>query len=83
MKHKDYMKLMKTPFEKLSEEDQKKRKKEFLRHLKFPKLVCSSLQHTQMDFYRNPVQKLFLQCDFGYCYPFQNCHYSNKKLEAK
>ena len=29
MKYKDYMKLMKTPYDELSEQDQKKRKKEF------------------------------------------------------
>ena len=33
MKHKDYIKLMETPFEDLSIEDQKKRKKEFHRRL--------------------------------------------------
>ena len=33
MKHKDYMKLMKTPFDELSEQNQKKRKKEFHRRL--------------------------------------------------
>ncbi len=31
MKHKDYIKLMETPFEDLSIEDQKKRKKELLK----------------------------------------------------
>ena len=34
MKYKDYMKLMKTPYDELSEQDQKKRKKEFHRRLK-------------------------------------------------
>tara|TARA_R100000027_G_scaffold66076_2_gene61356 strand:+ start:60 stop:302 length:243 start_codon:yes stop_codon:yes gene_type:complete len=33
MKYKEYKELMKTPFEELSEEDQKKRKKEFHRRL--------------------------------------------------
>ena len=33
MKYKEYKELMKTPFEELSEEEQKKRKKEFHRRL--------------------------------------------------
>ena len=33
MKYKEYKELMKTPFEELAEEDQKKRKKEFHRRL--------------------------------------------------
>jgi len=38
MKHKDYMKLMKTPFEELSLEDQRKRTTEFNRRMK----VCTT-----------------------------------------
>ena len=34
MKHKDYIKLMKTPFEELSVEDQKKRTTEFNKRIK-------------------------------------------------
>ena len=33
MKHKDYMKLMKTPFDDLSKEDQQKRTTEFNRRM--------------------------------------------------
>ena len=33
MKNKDYSKLMKTSFDKLSEQDKEKRKKEFIRRL--------------------------------------------------
>ena len=40
MKHKDYEKLMKTPFDELSEEDQNKRKKEFHRRLASSTNVC-------------------------------------------
>ena len=43
MKHKDYMKLMKTPFEELSEQDQKKRKKEFHRRLEVAKTFVTGL----------------------------------------
>ena len=43
MKHKDYMKLMKTPFDELSEEDQKKRKKEFKRRIEVAKTFVTGL----------------------------------------
>ena len=43
MKHKDYMKLMKTPFDELSEEDQKKRKKEFHRRLEVAQMFVTGL----------------------------------------
>ena len=43
MKHKDYMKLMKTPFEELSEQDQKKRKIEFKRRLEVAKTFVTGL----------------------------------------
>ena len=43
MKHKDYMKLMKTPFDELSEQDQKKRKKEFHRRLEVAKTFVTGL----------------------------------------
>ena len=43
MKHKDYMKLMKTPFEELSEQDQKKRKIEFKRRLEVAKTFVNGL----------------------------------------
>mgnify|MGYP003647223678 FL=1 len=43
MKHKDYMKLMKTSFDKLSEEDQKKRKIEFKRRIEVAKTFVTGL----------------------------------------
>ena len=43
MKHKDYMKLMKTSFEELSEQDQKKRKIEFKRRLEVAKTFVTGL----------------------------------------
>ena len=43
MKHKDYMKLMKTPFDELSEEDQKKRKIEFKRRIEVAKTFVTGL----------------------------------------
>ena len=43
MKHKDYMKLMRTPFEELSEQDQKKRKKEFRHRLEVAKTFVTGL----------------------------------------
>ena len=43
MKHKDYMKLMKTPFDELSEQDQKKRKKEFHRRLEVAQMFITGL----------------------------------------
>jgi len=43
MKHKDYKKLMKTPFDELSEQDQKKRKKEFHRRLEVAQMFVTGL----------------------------------------
>ena len=43
MKHKDYMKLMKTPFEELSERNQKIRKKEFRHRLEVAKTFVTGL----------------------------------------
>ena len=43
MKHKDYMKLMKTPFEELSEQDQKKRTIEFKRRMGVAKTFVTGL----------------------------------------
>jgi len=43
MKHKDYMKLMKTPFDELSEQDQKKRKKEFHRRLEVAQMFITGM----------------------------------------
>ena len=43
MKHKDYMKLMKTPFEELSEQDQKKRTIEFKRRMEVAKTFVTGL----------------------------------------
>jgi hypothetical protein len=44
MKHKDYMKLMKTPFDELSEQDQKKRTIEFKRRLEVAKTFVTGLR---------------------------------------
>jgi len=43
MKHKDYMKLMKTPFGDLSVENQKKRKKEFHRRLEICQIFITGM----------------------------------------
>ena len=43
MKYKDYMKLMKTPFDELSEQDQKKRKKEFHRRLEVAQMFITGM----------------------------------------
>ena len=43
MKHKDYKKLMKTPFDELSEQDQKKRKKEFHRRLEVAQMFITGM----------------------------------------
>ena len=43
MKHKDYVKLMKTPMEELSVEDQAIRKKEFTRRMDVCKMFLSGL----------------------------------------
>ena len=55
MKHKDYIKLMETPFEELSEEDQKKRKKEFHKRLD----VCQMfIQGMIKGYVNNDIDKL-------------------------
>ena len=43
MKHKEYKKLMRTPFEELSEQDQKKRKIEFERRMVIAKTFITGL----------------------------------------
>ena len=43
MKHKEYKKLMRTPFEELSEQDQKKRKKEFHRRLEVAQMFVTGM----------------------------------------
>ena len=43
MKYKDYSKLMKTPFDELSEEDQNKRKKEFHRRLEVAQMFVTGM----------------------------------------
>ena len=43
MKYKDYSKLMKTPFDELSKQDQKKRKKEFHRRLEVCKMFITGM----------------------------------------
>jgi hypothetical protein len=43
MKHKDYKKLMGTPFDELSDEDQKKRKKEFHRRLEVAQMFITGM----------------------------------------
>ena len=43
MNHKDYKKLMKTSFDELSEEDQKKRKKEFHRRLEVAQMFITGM----------------------------------------
>lgn len=43
MKHKEYRKLMRTPFEELSEQDQKKRKIEFKRRMEVAKTFVNGL----------------------------------------
>ena len=43
MKHKDYKKLMGTPFDELSDEDQKKRKKELHRRLEVAQMFITGM----------------------------------------
>ena len=43
MKHKDYKKLMKTSFDKLSEQDKIKRKKEFHRRLEVAQMFLNGI----------------------------------------
>ena len=49
MKHKDYMKLMKTPFEELSKEDQQKRTTEFNRRMKMATIFMSGLRDGKIN----------------------------------
>ena len=49
MKHKDYMKLMKTPFDDLSKEDQQKRTTEFNRRMKAATKFMSGLRDGKID----------------------------------
>ena len=49
MKHKDYMKLMKTPFDELSKEDQQKRTTEFNRRMRMATVFVSSLRDGKID----------------------------------
>ncbi len=49
MKHKDYMKLMKTPFDDLSKEDQQKRTTEFNRRMKIATKFMSGLRDGKID----------------------------------
>ena len=49
MKHKDYMKLMKTPFDDLSKEDQQKRTTEFNRRMKIATKFMGSLRDGKID----------------------------------
>ena len=44
MKHKEYMKLMKTPFDDLSKEDQQKRTTEFNRRMKIATMFMTGLR---------------------------------------
>tara|TARA_R100001244_G_scaffold29803_1_gene28902 strand:+ start:628 stop:870 length:243 start_codon:yes stop_codon:yes gene_type:complete len=55
MKHKDYMKLMKTPFDKLSEQDKEKRKKEFVKRLEVARIFISGVAK---GFINNDIEKL-------------------------
>jgi len=49
MKHKDYMKLMKTPFDDLSKEDQQKRTTEFKRRMKVATKFMGGLRDGKID----------------------------------
>jgi len=49
MKHKEYRKLMRTPFEELSLEDQKKRTTEFQRRMKLAKSFMMQLKDGQIN----------------------------------
>jgi RNA binding exosome subunit len=55
MKHKDYKKLMKLPFEDLSEEDQNKRKKEFHRRLEVAQMFLNGIVKGYIN---NDIEKL-------------------------
>ena len=49
MKHKDYMKLMKTPFDDLSKEDQQKRTTEINRRMKIATKFMGGLRDGKID----------------------------------
>ena len=49
MKHKDYMKLMKTPFDELSREDQQKRTIEFNKRMKMATVFLSGIRDGKID----------------------------------
>ena len=49
MKHKEYRKLMRTPFEELSEQDQKKRTTEFKRRMKMATKFMGGLRDGKID----------------------------------
>ena len=55
MNHKDYMKLMKTPFDKLSKQDKEKRKKEFHRRLEVAQVFISGMVKGYIN---NDIDKL-------------------------
>jgi hypothetical protein len=60
MNYKEYMKLMKTPFDKLTEEDQQKRTKEFDRRMN----VCKMFLVGMMQGYINDdIENLIPQDD--------------------
>ena len=49
MKHKEYMKLMKTPFDELSKEDQQIRTAEFNKRIKIATKFMSGLRDGKID----------------------------------
>ena len=55
MNHKDYSKLMKTPFDKLSKQDKIKRKKEFHRRLEVAQMFISGMVKGYIN---NDIEKL-------------------------
>ena len=55
MNHKDYMKLMKTTFDKLSKQDKEKRKKEFHRRLEVAQVFISGMVKGYIN---NDIDKL-------------------------
>ena len=55
MNHKDYMKLMKTPFDKLSKQDKEKRKKEFHQRLEVAQMFISGIVKGYIN---NDIDKL-------------------------
>ena len=55
MKYKDYNKLMKTSFDKLSKQDKSKRKKEFIRRLDVAKVFLDGIAKGYIN---NDIDKL-------------------------